>query len=310
MSTNFKDVAEQALLDGVIRAEEVAALRLAGWASGSIEPELAEEIFAINARVSVPCSEWSDFFVEAIADYVVNGLSPRGYVTEANARWFIDHVDADGCLCSLTELEALVRILETSHETPEMLRLWAIGTIERMVLTGEGPMRGGGMLEKGKVNEAEALILRRVLFASGSDRPAAVSRREAELLFRLKDETLGADNALEWKALFVQGVGSYLQGFVQHTPLGRERAAELEAFMKDTGSSVGGFMGRVLAMLASPAQVVEAFGRKGTSPELDALVAAAREITGEEADWLDGRIARNGEVDEYDKALLRFLAQD
>jgi hypothetical protein len=67
--------------------------------------------------------------------------------------------------------------------------------------------RAGGELSPGHVNAAEAAILRRVLFAPPA-MAGAVSCAEAELLFRLKDATLGAANALEWKQLFVQGVAT------------------------------------------------------------------------------------------------------
>jgi hypothetical protein len=71
-----------------------------------------------------------------------------------------------------------------------------------------------------------------VIFASGGDRPAAVSQREAEMLFRLKDATLGADNAAEWQRLFVQGVGNYLQGWQGAKGLTREFVDELLAIEK------------------------------------------------------------------------------
>lgn len=124
------------------------------------------------------------------------------------------------------------------------LRSYALAQIEQAVLTGEGPTRKSGALEKGHVSKAEAGLLRRLLFASGSDRPAGVSQAEAEALFRIKDASLGGDNAPEWKQLFVQGVGNYIAGFTSGEALSRDRAAELEAFMNDRRSSTGGFLAR------------------------------------------------------------------
>lgn len=309
MSMHFSEIAEQALADGMICADDVLALRRAGWANGRIDPDQADAIFAINHKLENPGEEWSEFFIEAVCEYVVNQLEPRGYVTEANAEWLIVRIEHDGRICSLTELEALVRVFEKALSVPEALRAYAIQQIEREVLTGEGPTRCGGQLEKGNVTEAEARILRRVLFASGSERPAGISRREAELLFRLKDETLGANNTPEWKRLFVQGVGNYLQGFTSHAPLSRERAAQLETFMNDHSSSVGRFMGQVVRSVGQPNRLGKVFGRKTVTPAIEHLVEEARKVTHDEQDWLDAQIAGNGQVDEYDKALLDFLAE-
>lgn len=309
MTMHFSKIAEQALADGAICADDVRELRQAGWANGTITADEANAIFAINHRLANPAPEWSDFFIEAVTHYVVNAIEPRGYVSEENAQWLIEQVERTGAICTLTELEAIVRIFETALSTPETLRVWAIETIEREILCGEGPLRHGGTLEIGNVTQAEATILRRILFSSGSDRPAGISRREAELLFRLKDETLAADNAPEWKALFVQGVGNYLQGFTIHTPLERDRAAELERFMNDTSSSIGRFMGRTSRAMLHPNRIGKVFGKKAARADFNALVEAATAVTRDEQIWLDERIEANGIVDEYDQALLRFLAE-
>lgn len=309
MSMHFSEIAVQALADGAICADDVLALRRAGWANGRIDPDQADVIFAINRKLDHPSDEWAGFFVEAIGEYVVNQLEPRGYITEANADWLIAHIEHDGRLHSLTALELLVRVFEKATQVPEALRAYALVQIEQAVLTGEGPTRCGGELGKGNVTEAEARIMRRVLFASGSERPAGVSRREAELLFRIKDETLGAANAPGWKRLFVQGVGNYLQGFTLHNPMPRERAAQLESFMNDHSSSVGRFMIRAGRAIGNPNRAGVVFGRRQPAVQLETLVSAARQVTQDEQAWLDERIEANGQVDEYDQALLDFLAQ-
>ncbi|MCT2401330.1 hypothetical protein [Novosphingobium mangrovi (ex Huang et al. 2023)] len=310
MTMHFSNIAEQALADGTICADDVLALRRAGWANGQIDPDQAEIIFAINHKLDHPGTEWADFFVEAIGEYVVNQLEPRGYITDDNAEWLIARIEHDGRLHAMTELELLVRIFEKALNVPETLRAYALRQVEEAIVSGVGPTRCGGQLEKGNVTEAEARIMRRILFASGSERPAGVSRREAELLFRIKDETLGGDNAPEWKRLFVQGVGNYLQGFTAHTPLSRDRAAQLESFMNDHTSSVGAFMTRVVRSVGSPNRVGAVFGRKQVEVRIETLVASAREVTRDEKTWLDDRIEANGMVDEYDEALLAFLAEE
>ena len=308
MTLHFADIARQAAADGAISADEILALRRVGWGDGSIAPEEADAIFALNDALVQPTAEWSDFFVEAIGELVVNGTDPKGYVSEDNARWLMARIDHDGALQGMTELELLVRVLERSHNVPEGLKAYVLGQIERAVLTGTGPTRAGGEFSSSHVSQAEARILRRVLFAPAGDAPAAVSCGEAELLFRLKDATRDAPNAAEWKRLFVQGVGNYLMGAASRSAqISRERAAELEAFVADDSTSVAGFLGRMAK--GAPQAFGVVFGKK--APERDRLaeLRSAEEVTASEQGWLDAHVGADSEVDEYERALITFLAE-
>ena len=309
MTMQFRDIATQAAADGAISAEEILLLRQAVWSSGRIEPEEVEAIFVVNDRLAATSPEWSDFFVEALVEFIVNGAAPHGYVSEAQADWLIARIDHNGALESMTELELLVRLFERAESTPQRLRDYALAQIERAVLTGEGPTRGGGMLEKGRVSAAEAALMRRIVFSSGSERPAAVSRSEAELLFRIKDASPGGNNAPEWKRLFVQGVGNYLMGFCSHEPLSPARAAELEAFMTRPPGGIGGFLSR-MARGDIGAALAEVFAPARPERDHAAQVAAERALTDAEDMWLQDRIDADDVGDEYEQALLDFIAEE
>lgn len=312
MTINFPELARQAAADGVITAEEVLAMRRAAWPDGRIDQTEAEAILAINEVVSDKSAEWTDFLVEAVGEYVLNGTEPRGYVADETADWLIARLDHDGRLDSVAELELLVRVLEKALGTPDRLKDYALAQIERAVLTGEGPTRDGGTLSTGSITEAECKLLRRVIFASGGDRPSAVSQREAEMLFRLKDASLGAPNAAEWQRLFVQGVGNYLQGWTGGRPLSRDRAAQLESFMNDHSHGLGSFFGRMSQVGASDLAWAarDVFG--GSKPadrdyagEADSDAA----LTSPEKAWLNGRIEADGRTDPLEEALIAFLAE-
>lgn len=306
MTMQFAHIARQAASAGAIAAEDILALRRTGWADGAMAPEEAEALFDLNDTLAEPTAEWSDFFVEAIGEFVVNGAAPRGYVSQQNADWLIARIDRDGSLRSMTELELLVRVLERGVNAPDRLKSYALDQIEQAVLTGSGPTRDGGRLEAGCVSEAEAVLLRRILFAPAGDAPAAVSCGEAELLFRIKDATLGAPNAPEWKRMFVQGVASYLQGVAQRTAqISRERAAELESFVADDGSSVTRFLGRMAKGAPNAFGVV--FGRRQSDRDRLAELRAAETVTAEEEQWLDAQVKADSRIDEYERALIGFL---
>jgi hypothetical protein len=309
---HFRDLAAQAAEDGAISSEEILELRRAGWSDGSIQPAEADAIFAINDHIAEPTVEWTDFFVEALSEFIIAGGQPRGYVTDEQAEWLIARIDSDGRLDSMAELELLAKVLDKASNAPEKLKAFALAEIEQAVLTGTGPTRGGGSLEAGCISEAEARLIRRFIFAQAGDRPAAVSRGEAEMLFRLKDAALGAANAPEWKRLFVQGVGNYLQGFGGHEALSNERAAELEHFMNHTAHGIGSFFGRMAKSTVSGGfddGVRQVFGRKVAERDIEAEAAQAHEVTSDEKLWLQGRIDADGEIDEYEQALLDFLAE-
>jgi hypothetical protein len=308
MSVHFGELAKKVGADGALSGEDVLALRREAWPDGRISQAEAEAIFALNRQLTSKSTEWVDFFVEALGEYIVNQRAPSGYVDAENAGWLMEQIDADGELGSMAEIELLVRVFERAQNVPGALKDYAISQMELAVLEGTGPTRDGGQLEAGNVNATEAKLLRRAIFAPASERPAAVGRKEADMLFRLKDATLGADNAPEWKQLFVQGVANYLQGYSdENAQISRERAEELQAFMADTKVSVGGFLGRMAK--ESPNAFGKVFGRKPASPSREDNVAAAHEVTRSEREWLDARIDANGQVDEYERALLDFLAE-
>jgi hypothetical protein len=310
MTMQFADIARQAAADGAVSPEEVLALRRAGWADGALQPDEAEAVIALNEALAEASPEWCDFFVEAIGEFVVNGTEPKGYVSDDRAEWLISRLDRDGKLDSMAELELMVRVIERASNTPERLKTYALDQIEQAVTSGSGPTRAGGEQSPNTVTDAEARLLRRVLFAAAGDAPAAVSRAEAELLFRLKDAARGAANGPEWKRMFVQGVGNYLMGFASpNAQLGRARAAELESFMDDGGTHLGRFVRRAATAAPDYRGALEAvFGEKGRD-RLGELAEAER-VSATESAWLDARVYSDGEIDEYEQALLDFLAEE
>ncbi|WP_271079020.1 hypothetical protein [Aurantiacibacter sp. MUD61] len=309
MSMHFANIAEQAAADGGISNEEILEMRRAGWADGKMSRAEAQAIFAAQHATTNPSPQWSDFFVEAIQQYVLEGSEPRGYASEDEAQWLIAQVKADGRVCSMTELELLTRIIEKAQNVPDALKAFVLEVLEDEVMNGTGPTRDGGELSETHVSEAECSLIRRVIFGSAGDRPAAVSRSEAEMLFRIKDATEHSANAPEFKRLFVQGVGNYLMGFSAPSgQISRERQMELDAFVADNKASVGGFMGKMA--MASPNVFGVIFGKRDAGASREEQVSEHAEITGTEKDWLDAQIELNGKIDAYDQALLDFLAEE
>jgi hypothetical protein len=312
MTTHFTELARRAAADRTVSPEELLALRRQGWGDGRIHREEAEAIFALNNALDQRSAEWCDFMVEAIGEYVLNGTEPRLQCNDEEAAWLIAQVDHDGVIESMAELETLVRILERAENTPLRLKDYVLDQIEREVLTGTGPTRCGGALSATHISSAECRILRRVIFASGGHGPAAVTRFDAEMLFRLKDETLAEENAGEWDDLFLDGVTNYLKGFqLQNAQVSHERKRELESFIADNRANVGRFFGRMAKeapQVANSMGVV--FGRKRPSaPDYAALADEGAQVTDAEQEWLDKMIEADGEVDDLERRLIARIAE-
>ena len=312
MSMHFRELAEQAMIDGQISAEEVLGLRREGWADGAIAQDEAEALFVVNNHLTDHAPDWTEAFVEALVEYMVAGGSPRGYVGQGQADWLTAQIDSDGRVESVAELELLAKLFEAAAAVPESLKAYALHQIEQAVLTGAGPTRDGGALVAGQVSEAECRLLRRFIFAGGGDRPGAVSQHEAEMLFRIKDASLGGSNAAQWPQLFVQGVGNYLQGWSSRNAIAGARAQQLESFMNDATPSVGRFFARV-ASSAVGGGLVKAlgFGRKGAAdPGVAEQVSGDAEMTRIENAWLQAKFNADGKMDELEHALVVFIDEE
>ncbi|MEE1877794.1 hypothetical protein [Altererythrobacter litoralis] len=312
MSIQFADLARRVAEDGQVSAEELFSLRQLGWGDGKIYREEAEAIFAINRALKQPSPEWVDFFVEAIGEFVLNGSEPRGMCSDDKARWLIGAIDHDGKVDSMAELELLVRVIERAQNVPEFFKDYVLRQVEREIMTGFGPTRCGGELSATHISAAECRILRRVIFASGGHGPAAVTRKDAELLFRLKDATLQDENSPLWDELFVDGVANYLKGFqLQNAQLSHERVKELESFVADNRARVGRFFGAMAREVPQARNHFgKVFGKNDKGQSYVEAAAAGNLVEDFEQEWLEKMIGADGEVDDLERALLARIIDE
>ena len=297
MSFSFTDFSAALKNGHRLTPEDVLEVRRAAWPDGKVSDAEAGLVFDLNRLIAEPTAEWRDFFIEALTDYVVNQKAPRGYVDEANAAWLMAEVDRDGAPVSRLEVELVVKIIERALNCPPALRSWALAQIAEAVVRGSKT-----------VDADECRLLRRLVFAPGGEGALVVGAEEAEILWRLKDACLNSANAPEWKTLFVQGVGNHLMAWSSYTPLAREEAARLEAFMSDNRSSVAGFFARMRG--AKPLAESAKLFKYAPRIDYDAALAAAEAVTPDEQTWLDAKVEADGARDPYEEALLAFVAAE
>lgn len=294
MSVALDDLVASLSAKRTITADETLGIRRVVWTDGTITPDEADQIMALNAACDRRSREWMDFFVEVMVDYVVRQQEPTGYVDDAKAAWLMAAIDRDGRVDSLSELELLVKLMETTDSVPDSLRTYGLRQVETAVMMGDGPTRSG-RLEKGSINAIEVELLRRMIFANGGDGAYVVSTAEADMLFRLKDATLGADNAPSWQDLFVKAVGNHL--IVQRHYLSLRDEQHENPY--DVYAELG--IRRVINRFAGVFR-----GRKKD----DNAEEVAAVVTPGAVEWLHGRIDSDGKLDAMEQALHDFVTAE
>lgn len=299
-----------------IQSEDVAMLRREVFGDGVVSKSEAEALFALDASCKEKCAEWPVFFCEVIADFIVHQEKPAGYISEENAAWLVRSISRDGMVDTVTELELLIKALETARSAPDSLSAYALEQVANAVIDGKGPLVDGRELQQGVIGRAETDLIRRILYSAAGEGNVGISRSEAEILFRLNDKTIETANDPAWTELFVKALANSLMCASGYTPPPRDVALRQEAFFDNTQSDVSGFFGKMFA--DGLRGVLDAYGQDRPLEEAWAerndKVAQANEIAeavdANEAKWLAERIGRDGVLHENEKALLDFIKRE
>jgi hypothetical protein len=296
-----------------ITAEGVAMLRGEVFGDGVVTRGEAEALFALDATARDKCQEWPVFFVEAVTDYIVHQEKPAGYISEDNADWLVRTISRDGMVDSLTELELLVHVLEEAKSSPSRLSAYALEQVAHAVVDGKGPLMLGGHLVPGLVAKAEVDLLRRILHAYGGDGNIAVTRAEAEVLFKINEQTAAASNDPSWNDLFVKAIANFVMCSAGYEAPTREVALRRDSFFEQTDPEIGGFFGRmvsgglagIMEAYRSPDNIEAEWESKNRAAE--ALARRAATIDVGEAKWLAERIGMNRPLRDNERALLTLI---
>ncbi len=298
-----------------IRSEDVLGLRRQVYGDHTIDRQEADALIALNSACPDQCPEWHDFLVEAITDYIVHQEKPAGYIVAGNAEWLIAAVSRDGKVTTLTELELLVRVLETAKYSTEELVSFALEQVKYAVTEGNGPLARGGELVPGVIGEPEVDLLRRILYAFGGDGNVGVTRAEAEILFAINDAIADADNHPSWNELFVKAIANFVMCASGYEAPTRDEALRRESFFGRSDADIGGFFARMVS--GGAGGILAAYRRSGDvdadwearNRRVEASARLAERIDHVEARWLAERIGRDGRLHENEHALISFIKQ-
>jgi len=318
----FQDLVEQLAASGRLTAKDVLCLRQQVFPDGVVTREEAEAVFRLDHDCKVKDADWTRFYVDALTDYYLWQSDPRGYVSEEQTRELTDHVAADGRIAQTSELELLLNITHWATSCPEDLAILAMEAVRGSILDPRHAVYGGNR-PPAVVGAGDVEVLRKAIYGHGSEGGFTVTRREAELLWDLKDATAAEENAESWGDLFVKAVASHLL-FPRGAPKvpDAETAKARQEWLQERGS-IGDMlkeMGQATRRLDIPLgeawRALDLFGKEAKR-EAEAAERAwlqeamAREvIDAEEAAWLIGRLEHDGNLDDLERALLAFIAEN
>ncbi len=300
---------------GRIDADDVLSMRREVFKDGVVSRFEAESLFRLNEAVKTGCEEWSEFFIDALTDHVVHQVEPRGYVSEDDGRWLMDHISHDGVVDTRQELELLVKIIETAKQSPDLLVAFALRQVKFAVVKGEGAV-AKGVLTPGVIGAAEVELLRRILYGYGGDGHVAITQSEAEVLFDINDSTIEAQNDPSWTDLFTKAITNYLMFVSGYAVPSREEALRRSEWL-DERRGVGAFMSEMasgildwdLRSMFDNYRVMENRWKEHNDLT-EQRIADAEQVTEAEAKWLAERIGRDGMVHANETALLRLLQKE
>jgi hypothetical protein len=296
---------------GHVEDADILALRQAIFGDDvAVSEAEAEALLTLNDAIDAKNPAWSSLYVEALTDYAVQQTKPSGYVDQKTADWLVGRLMQDGRLQASSELELILRILDTAREVPASLTGFALAQIRDGVLRADGDLLGSQVENPGAISAGEVSLLRRVLYAAGGGGNIAITREEADLLFDLNDATVDQTNDPAWSDLFVKAVASHLMFTAVAQPPSRDDALRHEEWLETPDEGLFSFLTRGLKSL-------DGFGSSMAiaRPELfeddktDEIIAANEAISADEAQWLAHRLDRDGRLQENERALLAFIKE-
>lgn len=286
-----------------ISAQELDRWHKEVWADGIASRSEADALFEMDAEVGDENGDWPDFFAGAISEFLVSRGDPRGYVTDDDAKWLADRLSRANGSGSTRRLRLLEHLFERADFVPLSLKAVALDSIEQSAIAGgEGATDG--------LTECDVARIRRFLFAPAGDGVPYVTRPEAEMLWRLKDRFLCCDNSPQWLALWVHALANHLLSSPSDPVAERRRALDQEAFLATPPSGLADFLDRMatsrpdFARAVAAARDVEAghYGRRPSDENVD-------ELDQEERQWTEGKVIEDGEIDDFEQALLEFVVR-
>nr|CAD6605489.1 hypothetical protein RKHAN_01691 [Rhizobium sp. Khangiran2] len=184
---------------GEITPDDVGLMRHHMWPDGITSRYQASMALALHDCCTTHCPEWTDYLVEAIAEFVVWRDSTDGDVTGETAGWLLEKVASAGAVRSTAGLEIILHVLDIARNVPGFLSAAALNQLRLALLPESRGAYAQRRLESRGVTKADLAYLWRIL-RSAVDRGSIRLARAEQLILgqidRLADE---AENHPGWR---------------------------------------------------------------------------------------------------------------
>jgi hypothetical protein len=302
---------------GSIHDVDVLRLKSAFHRDGNISADEAEALFTLNETCQQQDPAWTEFYIDALTDYLVNQVQPEGYLIAEEAKRFTDRIAPEGIVVRKSDLDLIVNVLDKSRWSPVSVSRIALQQVKRAAIDGEGPLREYYPNQAGTIRECEVELVRRILYAFGGDGHIAVTRPEAEVLFDINDAIIDPQANAAWTDLFVKAVTNVVMAASGQAVPSREEALRRDAWLIEAKGELSP-LALLSAMVSSSLDAVRATYCEQSAEEraLARLeqqrieIITNEEITPAEAAWLCERIGRDGRLTPNEAALVAYLRKE
>lgn len=298
----------------VIAQAQVVVMRAELYRDGIVDHAEAALLIQLDREATTTCVEWDDFLAEEISDFLVFAKTPEGYVGEEDADWLTAQIARDGILATPRCLELLIRTLEKARQVPVRLSEFVLRQVADTVMQGNTKSGRAGRIA-GVVDRADVELIRRILFATGSDANVAITQAEADILFEINDRTVEEMNDPAWTDLYVKAIANFVLATSGAAVPAREEALRRDRFLESADPDLAGFFRRMIS--GSVGGIFDAFRETGTERAWAARnrqrndgEARSSDVAGDEARWLVDRIGRDRLLHDNERALLAFLKRE
>ncbi|MEK1897325.1 MAG: hypothetical protein AAAB20_29320 [Rhizobium sp.] len=181
-----------------LTAEDISLLRKHTFPEGIRTADDVVAMLALNNSCPEKCPEWSSFFVEQLAGFIVNYTYPQGSLDEINVAWLMRMVATDGVVNSAIELELVLHAMEISANVPDELRAFALDQLRLALVENIGGYKLSRAIDRKGITRQDIDYVMRVLRGVGDAGVIKAPPLTWSVLMQIAEATLPVGNHPRW----------------------------------------------------------------------------------------------------------------
>lgn len=274
-----------------IDANDVIELRKAGFKDETISSFEIAQLIALNHAVLTDDENFKSYYIEAIKDFAFADNDGEFEVSQDRSDIIIEKIAVNDRIVNLNDLHALISLVKKAYYLPVNIINLILADIEKAIVENKGITRKIRIDSAPYINEFEVEILKDIFYAASSRNGATINIDEAEYLFNLKDIVRNGNNFEGFKDFFVKTIANYLQAHNFDAD---------NSWQLPNRKNVFQLLKEILAYKAE-----DAWNENNSQSKIE----ASHKIDTIENDWLQKIIHRDNKVDEFEQAVLEYIAK-